>query len=104
MQVVAFSTPMNPHWRWRIVNYAGEVVEESNETFPTIASAVAQGKKRLVQMNVVDRSEPVRGYRATTHLGGRRGRVEGVDHPIEAALRAVQKRLQKDRLFPERER
>ncbi len=24
MQVVAFSTPMNPHWRWRIVNYAGE--------------------------------------------------------------------------------
>jgi len=71
MQVVAFSTPMNPHWRWRIVNYAGEVVEESNETFPTIASAVAQGTKRLVQMNVVDRSEPVRGYRSTTHLRGR---------------------------------
>ena len=61
MQVVAFSTPMNPHWRWRIVN----------ETFSTIASAVAQGTKRLVQMNVVDRSEPVRGYRSTTHLRGR---------------------------------
>ncbi len=67
MQVVAFSTPTNPHWRWRIVNYAGEVVEESHEIFPTIASAVAQGTKRLVQMNVVDRSEPVRGYRSTTH-------------------------------------
>src|SRR6266446_9881980 len=71
MQVVAFSTPTNPHWRWRIVNYAGEVVEESHEIFPTIASAVAQGTKRLVQMNVVDRSEPVRGYRSTTHLRGR---------------------------------
>src|SRR5207253_1996777 len=46
-------------------------VEESNETFSTIASAVAQGTKRLVQMNVVDRSEPVRGYRSTTHLRGR---------------------------------
>jgi len=71
MQVVAFSTPTNPHWRWRIVNYAGEVVEESHEIFPTIASAVAQGTKRLVQMNVVDRSEPVRGYRSTTHLQNR---------------------------------
>jgi len=26
MQVVAFSTPVHPEWRWRIVNYAGEVV------------------------------------------------------------------------------
>src|SRR2546425_12733835 len=78
MQVVAFSTPTNPHWRWRIVNYAGEVVEESHEIFPTIASAVAQGTKRLVQMNVGGPSEPGRGHRSTTHLRGRRGRIGGV--------------------------
>ena len=29
MQVVAFSTPTDPSWRWRIVNYAGEVIAES---------------------------------------------------------------------------
>lgn len=58
---------MNPYWRWRVVNYAGEVIEESNETFPTIAGAVAQGTKRLIQMNVVDRSEPMRGHRSTTY-------------------------------------
>ncbi len=68
MQVVAFSTPAKPNWRWRIVNYAGELVEESYETFPTIATAVAHGTKRLIAMNVVDRSEPVRGYRSTSHL------------------------------------
>lgn len=71
MQVAAFSTPASPGWRWRIVNYAGEIVEESRDVFPSIASAVAQGMKRLVQMNVVDRSEPVRGYRSTSHLRGR---------------------------------
>ena len=71
MQVVAFSTSMNPDWRWRIVNYAGEVVEESREIFPTIASAVAQGTKRLVQLDVVDHSVPVRGYRMTPHRRAR---------------------------------
>ncbi len=71
MQVAAFSTPDNPSWRWRIVNYAGEVIEESHDTFPTIASAVANGTKRLVQMNVVDRSVAVRTHRSTSHLRGR---------------------------------
>ena len=37
MQVVAFSTPQDPLWRWRIVNYAGELVEESRDSFRTIA-------------------------------------------------------------------
>ncbi len=54
MQVGAFSTPLNPRWRWRIVNDAGEVVEESNESFPTIARAVTQGTARLGPMNAVD--------------------------------------------------
>lgn len=71
MQVTAFSTPVNPSWRWRIVNYAGEMVEESRETFTTIAGAVAEGTKRLVQMNVVDTSEPVRGYRWSSHKQSR---------------------------------
>jgi hypothetical protein len=68
MQVLAFSTPQTPLWRWRIVNYAGELVEESRETFPTIAGALEQGSKRLRVMNVVDHSVPVPSYRSTRHL------------------------------------
>jgi hypothetical protein len=71
MQVAAFSTPTSPDWRWRIVNYAGEIIEESRETFPTIATAVAHGTRRLVQMNVVDRSVALRTHRSTSHLRGR---------------------------------
>ena len=41
MQVMAHWTPARPDWRWRIVNYAGELVEESHGTFPTIATAIA---------------------------------------------------------------
>jgi hypothetical protein len=69
VQVTAFSTPAQPDWRWRIVNYAGEIIEESRRVFPSIAEAVANGTKRLVEMNVVDRSEPpVPGRRSTSHL------------------------------------
>jgi hypothetical protein len=62
MQVTAFSTPHNPDWRWRIVNYAGEILEESHEVFATIALAVAKGTERLTEMNVVDHSAPVRAW------------------------------------------
>ena len=68
MQVTAVSTPAQPDWRWRIVNYAGEIIEESRDSFPSIAEAVARGAKRLVQMNVVDRSEPPRPGRSSSHL------------------------------------
>ena len=71
MQVAAFSTPGNPAWRWRMVNYAGETVAESRDGFPTIAAALAQGTKRLNKMNVVDRSEPARWHRSTSHLRSR---------------------------------
>jgi hypothetical protein len=71
MQVTAFSTPSNPAWRWRIVNYAGETLEESRDTFLTIASAVAEGTKRLLEMDVIDRSVAVRPHRSTSHLRGR---------------------------------
>jgi len=37
MDVAAVSTPPENAWRSRIVNYAGEVVEESRETLTTIA-------------------------------------------------------------------
>ncbi len=68
MQVAAFSTPTHPDWRWRIVNYAGEVIEESRDFFPTIAKAVSHGSRRLAELNLVDHSTPVRGYRSTSHL------------------------------------
>lgn len=68
MQVVAFSTPLNPLWRWRIVNYAGDLVEESRDTFATIAVALQHGAKRLGLLNVVDRSLPPPTYRSTRHL------------------------------------
>ena len=57
MNVVAFSTPSHPDWRWRIVNYGGETVEESSTGFATIALAVAEGNERL--RTHVDRDLPV---------------------------------------------
>jgi hypothetical protein len=72
MQVTAFSTPADPEWRWRIVNYAGEVLEESYESFPTIAAAVAEGNARLTALNVVDRSSaPPRNWRSASHTRNR---------------------------------
>ena len=68
MQVMAFSTPQDPLWRWRIVNYAGEVIEESRDRFPTIAGALEQGAKRLQTMDVVDHSTPYQPHRSTRHL------------------------------------
>lgn len=54
MQVVAIRTPMRPDWRWRIVNYSGEMVEESHATFPTIAVAVTEGAARLQEILLLD--------------------------------------------------
>jgi hypothetical protein len=71
MQVAAVSIPGSPGWRWRVVNYAGEMIEESRESFPTIHVAVAHGKKRHAEMDIVDRSVPTRAYRAVPFLGRR---------------------------------
>jgi len=54
MQVVAISTPRNPEWRWRIMNYGGEVIEESQAGFSSIAAAVAAGTERLKSIDAVD--------------------------------------------------
>ena len=78
MQVVAFASPAHPDWRWRIVNYAGEVVEESSRAFPlqevpfcghaTIAAAVAVGAERLRQLDTPDTSRSSNPYRSTSYL------------------------------------
>lgn len=71
MQVAAVSIPARPGWRWRVVNYAGEMIEESRETFPTISIAVVHGKKRHAEMDIVDRSTPAPAYRPIPRLRGR---------------------------------
>jgi hypothetical protein len=71
MQVGAFSSPGEPDWRWRIVNYAGETIDESAEGFATIALAMAAGRKRLLQMGA-DHSVPRAPYRSTYHRRGSR--------------------------------
>jgi hypothetical protein len=54
MQVVAISSPRNPEWHWRIMNYGGEIIEESQRGFPSIAAAVAAGKERLTSLDALD--------------------------------------------------
>jgi len=69
MLVAAFNTPKDLAWRWRIVNNAGETVAESPEGFGSIGAALADGGKKLVAMNVVDRSQPVARRRWTSFRG-----------------------------------
>ena len=47
MNVVAVSTPASPGWRWRILDYSGQMVEESDGTFGSIESALAHGVERI---------------------------------------------------------
>lgn len=72
MQVAAFCTPVRPDWRWRIVNYAGELVEESRDSFASIAAALVEGHRRLREMGNEDMSSraPIY-YRSTSHLRNR---------------------------------
>jgi hypothetical protein len=71
MQVAAVSIPGSPGWRWRVVNYAGEMIEESREMFATIGIAVAHGKKRHAEMDIVDRSTAAPAYRPAPRFRGR---------------------------------
>jgi hypothetical protein len=69
MHVIAYSTPNRPDWTWRIINNAGEVVEESRARFPTISAAVSEGTGRLKQLNIKDTSTAAKpGRRSTSHL------------------------------------
>jgi hypothetical protein len=67
MNVIAVSTPGKSDWRWRIVDYHGETVEESHSSLPTIAAAVAEGSERL--RHHADRDAPIR---ARASWGGAR--------------------------------
>ncbi len=60
MNVLAFSTPRTPDWRWRIVDYGGETLEESSMSFSTIAQAMAAGTERLQFRMDRDRPPPPR--------------------------------------------
>jgi len=71
VQVIAFATPASPEWRWRIVNYAGEMVEESYRMFPSISEAVAAGTKRMREIGGVDLSVRANPYSSTSRLRGR---------------------------------
>jgi hypothetical protein len=50
MQVLAFSTPARPEWRWRIVDLSGDIVEESRDGYGSIATAVAAGAERADEL------------------------------------------------------
>ena len=60
MNVLAFSTPRVLDWRWRIVDDAGEILEESSTTFSTIAQAMAAGTEQLQIRQDRDRPPPPR--------------------------------------------
>ena len=57
MQVVAFCTPTRPEWRWRIVDLEGALVEESRDTFGSIANALVDGTRRKGELAVRDLAE-----------------------------------------------
>jgi hypothetical protein len=59
VNVVAFSTPSRPDWRWRIVDYNSQTLEESSSSYPSIAEAVAAGTARMHQQADRDRQRPV---------------------------------------------
>lgn len=71
MHVAAFSTPKDPSWRWRIVNYAGDTIAESPDRFPSIGAAIAQGAQKLAAMKIVDSSQPMNWRRSTSYLRSR---------------------------------
>jgi hypothetical protein len=72
MQVLAFCTPERPQWRWRIVNYAGEMVEESYETFLSIETAVTDGQRRMNELDVRDLADRTQTFaRGTSYYKNR---------------------------------
>jgi hypothetical protein len=62
MNVIAVSRPGQPDWRWRIVDYHGQTVDDSYTSLPTIAEA----NERLRQH--ADRDAPI----TRAHWGGQR--------------------------------
>jgi len=50
LNVVGVSVEKGPQWRWRIVNGFGEILRESAASFPTLLSALADGRRILVKL------------------------------------------------------
>jgi len=50
LNVIGVSVGNRPRWRWRIVNGLGEILRESTASFPTLPSALADGRRTLVKM------------------------------------------------------
>ena len=69
MHVIAFSSSARPEWRWRLMTYAGDIVEESREVFGTIAAAISAGAIRSEELRVRSLSRPVLEYAASLHRG-----------------------------------
>src|SRR2546422_3651640 len=49
LNVVGVSLGKRPRWRWRIVNGLGEILQESTAQFPTLPSALADGRRHNSQ-------------------------------------------------------
>ena len=55
--VIAIAAPKHSGWKWRLVNAAGESLQESQGSFATIADAVAEGQRRLPSRMAMNRKE-----------------------------------------------
>ncbi len=50
LNVAGVSVEKGPQWRWRIVNGFGEILRESPASFPTLLSALADGRRTLLKL------------------------------------------------------
>ena len=57
-QVIAVTTPSQSGWRWRIINGVGEAVQESKARYPTIADALAEGRRHLASTATASDPKP----------------------------------------------
>ena len=75
MPVTAISTPHHSAWRWRISDYAGTTLEESEVSFASIAAAVAAGRRRLRTIGPLGEADVAAGRRHY-NWGAARGRSD----------------------------
>src|SRR5215470_6949523 len=59
--VAAITTTSGVAWRWRITDVDGTELEESDEFFPTITTALAAGRRRLTVREQPDDPAPLAG-------------------------------------------
>jgi hypothetical protein len=59
--VAAITTTSGAAWHWRITDGDGTALEESDEFFPTITTALAAGRRRLTVREQPDDPAPPAG-------------------------------------------